>query len=162
MSDVPMVQHALLLRVPPTIADSVRKQLGEKQLTGGVKDASGGGSMRITFTTQEGQMQMQMGTNGATLQGQLVNLPSIIEVQKTFDQIHYYKVADIGQVNAIPDTQHTTHDNSSYVTHVTKLCRVVVVCVVVVCSDGCGSVSLGWFLRCFRFHRVAQLESGPA
>ena len=106
MSDVSHIEHAVLLRVPVPVAETIRGQLAEapKTLpTGLLAHPLGHGTkenaqVKLTFTTEEGQVQLQIGTQGAVMQGQLVNLPSQIEVQKTFDQIHYYKVADIGQV----------------------------------------------------------------
>lgn len=93
------LELAMLLRVPPPLAEQLHKQMADKttgNVTVNVKEDKAS-QLRLTFTTDSGEISLQQ-PHREMHTGQIVNLPAIVEVQKTFDHIHYYKVADIGQV----------------------------------------------------------------
>lgn len=107
MGDSPQYETALLLRVPPQLADQLRRQLHEESKPPSATAASSASSaasksdLRVTFTSLEGAVHAQLSHGGAQMTGQLVNLPTVIELQKTFDFIHYYKCTEIGQMIVI-------------------------------------------------------------
>ena len=47
--------------------------------------------------------------NGFTYSSKLVDLPNIIESQKTFDNRHLFKVADISQASPTPTRSNTIY-----------------------------------------------------
>jgi len=95
------LETAVLLRVPPPVAEQLHKQLQAKESSAAAAGASGkeerGPSVKLHFHGgASGAVSLQAGS--AQLSGQLVNLPSVIEVHKTFHSDMYYKVTDIGQM----------------------------------------------------------------
>lgn len=98
----------MLLRVPAALAEQLHKQLAgnssKDKDRGDEKDgaaaasssSSSGPSLKLSFLGPDGGVLLQQ--KDSHLSGQLVNLPTMIEVHKTFDNIHYYKCADIAQM----------------------------------------------------------------
>jgi TATA-binding protein-associated factor Taf7 len=92
------LETAVLLRVPPQIADHLYKQLHDKEAS-----ASISGIMNLhVLDGASGAMTLRMGTQA--LSGQVVDLPSVIEAHKTFNGEMYYKVADIGKMIVVQNT----------------------------------------------------------
>ena len=116
------MESAVLLRVPAALAEQLHKQLAgnsskdkdkERGGAGGdekdgstaaaASSSSSGPSLKLSFLGPDGGVMLQQ-SHSPALSGQLVNLPTIVEVHKTFDNIHYYKCADVSQMIVVQAT----------------------------------------------------------
>jgi hypothetical protein len=99
------IEDNVILRVPPAIAERLRRLIKE-----GGAEAAGDAFTLLPLaddTSQSGHaatrsfaFALQTPGGGATrvMPAHLMDLPCIIEAQKTFDNISYYKAGDISQV----------------------------------------------------------------
>eukprot|EP01111_Echinosteliopsis_oligospora_P018336 TRINITY_DN8341_c0_g1_i1.p1 TRINITY_DN8341_c0_g1~~TRINITY_DN8341_c0_g1_i1.p1 ORF type:complete len:205 (-),score=47.51 TRINITY_DN8341_c0_g1_i1:97-711(-) len=85
-------EEQLILRLPPTLADEVRKLLRSKQF-----------NMEMEFEFDAGGRQGKFKVGKKKYDAQLLDLPCILESQKTLDKVQYYKSADIGQMLLVQD-----------------------------------------------------------
>jgi len=69
---------------------------------------SGGPSGAVTLMPS-GSSSASGGGSGGPLTGQLVNLPSVLEIHKTFNNELFYKVTDVGQVRTQERKQNTSN-----------------------------------------------------
>ena len=102
------IEDNVILRVPPAIAERLRRLIKE-----GGAEAAGDAFTLLPLADDASQsagghaaatrsfaFALQMPGSGATrvMPAHLMDLPCIIEAQKTFDNISYYKAGDISQV----------------------------------------------------------------
>jgi len=93
------IEEQLILRVPDQLAQSMRQYISEQQ-----KPYPGIPAEEIGITFQDDGRNLVFQFREEYI-GTLVDLPCIIESQKTVDNINYYKSADIGQMIIIHDEQ---------------------------------------------------------
>eukprot|EP00026_Physarum_polycephalum_P008248 Phypoly_transcript_08328.p1 GENE.Phypoly_transcript_08328~~Phypoly_transcript_08328.p1 ORF type:complete len:456 (+),score=143.08 Phypoly_transcript_08328:100-1467(+) len=92
MSHNKKLEEQMILRLPPQLADQVRKMLRTKQLT-----------EEIEFEFDEDQRNAKFRVGRKKYDAYLVDLPCIVESHKTLDKTTYYKSADIGQMLVVQD-----------------------------------------------------------
>ena len=93
------MEEQILLRVPPEIALRLNRLIDEGK-------SSSSPSTTTSSTTNQSPISLTFTSNTSvtlhcdkqSLDGTLVELPTIIETLKTFDNIAYYKTADIAQM----------------------------------------------------------------
>jgi len=93
------IEEQFILRVPDQLAQSLRQYISEQQ-----KPYPGIPAEEIGITFQDDGRNLVFQFREEYI-GTMVDLPCIIESQKTVDNINYYKSADIGQMIMIHDEQ---------------------------------------------------------
>jgi len=112
---LPAVESGILLRVPPALADQLRKQLqapsGKKHGSSSHHAAASDLNISFEFTSDEGDAVFHVSSSASSphpmaqsLKAQLMQLPTIIEALKTFDNRNYYKCTDISQMLVVEST----------------------------------------------------------
>jgi transcription initiation factor TFIID subunit 7 len=86
-------EEQFILRVPPAIADGRGNEVGLRDLLKG----KGKGLDAIEFKFLDPRRGV-FKINGTSYASKLVDLPNVIEAQKTLDSRHLFKVADISQM----------------------------------------------------------------
>ena len=159
------MESAFLLRVPHAMAEQLHRQLAEKEAANNnnksaadekSKEKSSGPSVKLTFFGADGSVGVQHGGGSAgSMRGQLVNLPTIIEAHKTFDNIHFYKCTDIAQVgrqhdNREREEEERRHGTARHCTalHCTALHCTALHCTALRSAAGCVGVELTAHRRC--------------
>ena len=96
LTEAPVEEH-VILRLPPSAATREFRTLVKKR-----KIPEG---FNINFSDPR-NVSLQLGLGSHALAGKLVDLPAIIESQKTIDNKQFYKIADISQVSLKKIKQH--------------------------------------------------------
>jgi len=86
------LEEQMILRLPPQVAEQVRKMLRTKQLT-----------EEIEFEFEEDQRNAKFRVGRKKYDAYVVDLPCVVESHKTLDKTSYYKSADIGQMLVVQD-----------------------------------------------------------
>lgn len=81
------VEQHIILRFPPHIATTVHKLMDDENMEN---------KLQVTFSEDVRQVQVKL--EDKLLYGKLVDLPCIVEVNKTFDSKTVYKCGNIGQM----------------------------------------------------------------
>ena len=93
------MEEQILLRVPPEIAQRLTRLIDEGKSTAGPSSSSSSSSnqspISLTFTSNTA---VTLQCDKQSLDGTVVELPCVIETLKTWDNIAYYKTADIAQM----------------------------------------------------------------
>ena len=89
------MEEQILLRVPPEIAARLHRLIEEGKASSSSSSPTSTSSISLTLNpSRRGVLHLDK----SSYDGTLVDLPCIIETQKTFDNIAYYKSADIAQM----------------------------------------------------------------
>ena len=115
------MEEQILLRVPPEIAQRLNRLIDENKSSStpasSTNNASNQSPISLTFTSNT---SVTLQCDKQSLEGTVVELPCIIETLKTFDNIAYYKTADIAQMiilHAAQQTQPPTTTSSTQPTN---------------------------------------------
>lgn len=86
------VEDQLILRLPPSPAtEEFRNLVKKRQVPAG---------FYVNFSdSRKATVSLGLGEEPSVLKGKLVDLPCILESQKTFDNKQFYKIGDISQVH---------------------------------------------------------------
>jgi len=86
-----MLEDQYVLRLPPALAQRIREDIAKakegKEVTS-----------EVFFSIAEDCRKASFSYNGEVYPATLVDLPCVLEAQKTYDKRFYYKAGDIGQV----------------------------------------------------------------
>jgi TATA-binding protein-associated factor Taf7 len=90
LKEAPVEEH-ILLRLPPSQAtQEFRNLVKKRQIPSG---------FYVNFSDpRKCTMSLGLGEEPSVLKGKIVDLPCILESQKTFDNKQFYKIGDISQV----------------------------------------------------------------
>eukprot|EP01118_Nematostelium_gracile_P005282 TRINITY_DN1658_c0_g1_i2.p1 TRINITY_DN1658_c0_g1~~TRINITY_DN1658_c0_g1_i2.p1 ORF type:complete len:419 (+),score=125.01 TRINITY_DN1658_c0_g1_i2:73-1257(+) len=109
-------EEQFILRVPPRVAQQIREMMNQATSSSGSggkksrgpKDRELGIEIDVEQLTDPRNAVMKVGNEHFV--GTFVNLPCVIESMKTYDNVNYFKSADIGQMLLIHDPDQKEED----------------------------------------------------
>jgi len=99
------MEEQMILRVPPKLAERIRKMLRQKDSQNLNDSREFPPTEDIEFFIEDDRRSVQFKIGKENHRGNVVDLPCVIESNKTTDNTNFYKTADIGQIVVIEDPE---------------------------------------------------------
>jgi transcription initiation factor TFIID subunit 7 len=97
--DVDSVEPNVILRVPPAIASQLHQMIANKNTN--TTSTTAATFSLVPIDERKFAFALHRDGESTVLPAFLMDLPCIVEAQKTFDKSTYYKAADISQVSFV-------------------------------------------------------------